>query len=146
LDETRYSKILVGIDGSKESMDAANYAIGLAKKDNTELICLTAIQLSSFYGWSAIESSEWQEKGRREREQWINKIVQTAKENNVQTKDEVVESPMSAEGAIVSYADKERVDLIVVGTRGRSGFSKKLLGSIALGVVTHASCPVLVVK
>jgi nucleotide-binding universal stress UspA family protein len=53
---------------------------------------------------------------------------------------------MSAEGAIVSYADKENIDLIVIGTRGRSGFSKKLLGSVALGVVTHASCPVIVVK
>jgi nucleotide-binding universal stress UspA family protein len=41
---------------------------------------------------------------------------------------------------------KGDVDLIVVGTRGRSGFSKKLLGSVALGVVTHAYCPVIVVK
>ena len=53
---------------------------------------------------------------------------------------------MSADGAIVNYADNENVDLIVVGTRGKSGFSKKLLGSVALGVVTHASCPVIVVK
>ena len=52
---------------------------------------------------------------------------------------------MPAEGAIVDYAEKENVDLIVVGTRGRTGFSKKLLGSVALGV-THAVCPVTVVK
>ena len=38
------------------------------------------------------------------------------------------------------------VDLIVIGTRGRSGFKKLLLGSVASGVVTYAHCPVMVVK
>ena len=145
--ETKYSKILVGVDGSKESMDAANHALGLARKDSAELICLTALQLPSFYGWSAIEApQEWHKKDRLSREEWIKNIVQSAKENNIKIKDEIIESPMSADGAIVNYADNENVDLIVVGTRGRTGFSKKLLGSVALGVVTHASCPVIVVK
>jgi nucleotide-binding universal stress UspA family protein len=145
--ETKYSKILVGVDGSKESMNAANHAMGLARKDNAELICLTALQLPSFYGWSAIEApQEWQKKDRLEREEWISTIVQTANENKVKIQDKIVESPMSADGAIVNYADKENVDLIVVGTRGRTGFAKKLLGSVALGVVIHASCPVIVVK
>jgi nucleotide-binding universal stress UspA family protein len=145
--EKRFSKILVGVDGSKESMYAADLAIGLAKKDNAKLVSFTVMQLPSFYGWSAIESpKEWQEKDRAEIEQWKEKIRETAKENNVQIEMKAVESPMSVEGAIVDYADKENIDLIVVGTRGRTGFSKKLLGSVALGVVTHASCPVTVVK
>jgi nucleotide-binding universal stress UspA family protein len=145
--ETKYSKILVGVDGSKESMNAATHAIGLARKDNSELIYLTALQLPSFYGWSAIEpTQEWQKKDKLEREEWINNILTRAKENDIKIKDQIIESPMSVDGAIVNYADKENVDLIVVGTRGRSGFSKKLLGSVALGVVTHASCPVIVVK
>ena len=42
--------------------------------------------------------------------------------------------------------EKENIDLIVVGTRGRSGFKKLLLESVASGVVTYAHCPVLVVK
>jgi nucleotide-binding universal stress UspA family protein len=145
--EQKFSKILFGVDGSKESMDAVNFAIGLAKKDNANLVSFTVMQLPSFCGWSAIESpKEWQEKDRAEIEQWKEKIRETAKENNVQIEMKAVESPMSVEGAIVDYADKENIDLIVVGTRGRTGFSKKLLGSVALGVVTHASCPVTVVK
>ena len=106
------------------------------------------MQLPSFYGWSAIEApQEWQKKDRLEREEWINNIVQKAKENSIKIKDKIVESPMSVYGvAIVNYADNENVDLIVVGTRGRSGFAKKLIGSVALGVVTHASCPMIVVK
>jgi len=38
------------------------------------------------------------------------------------------------------------VDIIVAGTRGKSGFRKLLLGSVASGIVTYAHCPVLVVK
>jgi nucleotide-binding universal stress UspA family protein len=48
--------------------------------------------------------------------------------------------------AIVEYAEDKNIDLIVVGSRGMSGFKKLLLGSVASGVVTYAHCPVLVVK
>jgi len=44
----------VAIDGSKESMNAARHAIGLAKKYGTRLIALTAMRLPSLYGWSRI--------------------------------------------------------------------------------------------
>jgi hypothetical protein len=46
----------------------------------------------------------------------------------------------------LEYAEENNIDLIVVGTRGRSGFKKLLLGSIASSVVTCAHCPVMVVK
>ncbi len=69
--EIKFSKILVGVDDSKESMDTADYAIGLAKKDNAKLICFTAMQLPFFYWWSAIEPpTEWQEKDREQMQQW----------------------------------------------------------------------------
>jgi nucleotide-binding universal stress UspA family protein len=47
---------------------------------------------------------------------------------------------------IVDYAQHKNVDLIVLGTKGRSSFKKLLLGSVASEVVTYAHCPVLVVK
>jgi nucleotide-binding universal stress UspA family protein len=46
----------------------------------------------------------------------------------------------------VDFAEENNIDLIVIGTRGRSGFKKLLLGSVASHVVTYAHCPVLVVK
>jgi nucleotide-binding universal stress UspA family protein len=46
----------------------------------------------------------------------------------------------------VNYADKENVDVIVIGTKGKSGPKKLLLGSLAIGVVTYATMPVLVIK
>ena len=53
---------------------------------------------------------------------------------------------MSIPHAIVDYAQGNNIDLIVVGTRGRSGLKRVLLGSVASGVVTYSSCPVLVTK
>jgi nucleotide-binding universal stress UspA family protein len=49
-------------------------------------------------------------------------------------------------GAIVRYAEEYNVDLIVVGTRGRSSFTKLLLGSVASPVLTYAHCPVLLIR
>jgi nucleotide-binding universal stress UspA family protein len=48
--------------------------------------------------------------------------------------------------SILDYTEDKDVDLIVIGTRGRSGIKKLLLGSTASGVVTYSSCPVIVVK
>jgi nucleotide-binding universal stress UspA family protein len=47
---------------------------------------------------------------------------------------------------ILKFADREHIDLIVIGSHGRTGFSRLLMGSVAEGVVRKAMCPVLVVK
>lgn len=145
--KTRYSKILVAIDGSKESMNAARYAIGLAKKDRARVIALTAMRLPSLYGWYPADSPyTWQKKYAKERKKWFEKIERLAKDNNVKIQTEIVESTMSAQGTIVKYAEEHNLEVVVVGTRGMSGFAKQLLGSTALGVVTYAHCTVIVVK
>ncbi|MGA9154074.1 MAG: universal stress protein, partial [Candidatus Nitrosopolaris sp.] len=64
----------------------------------------------------------------------------------IQLKTQMVVSPISVIGSIVQYAERENIDLIVVGTRGRSAFKRLLLGSTASGIVTHAHCPVMVVR
>ena len=62
-----------------------------------------------------------------------------------QIKTKIISSINTAEG-IVDYAQEKNLELIVIGTRGRSGFKKMLLGSVPSKVVTYAHCPVLVVK
>jgi nucleotide-binding universal stress UspA family protein len=146
----RFSTILVGIDGSESSIDAADYAIEMAKKDGAQVIALTVnrIPLSS-YGLAtpqdevkqSIENEDMQEF-----KEWLDKISQNAKRNSVQLKKEIINSQMSVEAAIVEYAESEGVDLIVIGTRGNSGIKNMLIGSIASGVVKYATCPVMVVK
>jgi nucleotide-binding universal stress UspA family protein len=146
----RFSTILVGIDGSESSIDAADYAIEMAKKDGAQVIALTVnrIPLSS-YGLATPQEEVKQSKDNEEMQEfkeWLDKISQNAKQNSVQLKKEIINSQMSVEAAIVEYAESEVVDLIVVGTRGNSGIKNMLLGSIASGVVKYATCPVMVVK
>jgi nucleotide-binding universal stress UspA family protein len=129
--QEKFSKILVAVDGSETSINAAGYAIAMAKKDNAQLIVLTVIV---------------KENDKVEAQQWFDKIGKKAQENNIQLKTEIIDIPMSVEGAILNYAESENVDLIVIGTRGRSGITKMLLGSVASEVVTYATCPVMVVK
>ena len=50
------------------------------------------------------------------------------------------------QNAILNYAESENVDLIVMGTRGRSGFRRVLLGSVASAVLSYARCPVMIVR
>jgi nucleotide-binding universal stress UspA family protein len=66
----------------------------------------------------------------------------------VNVKVEIVASPTAVVPAIVDYAKKNKVDLIITGTKGRrlSGLTKLLLDSVASGIVTYANCPVMLVK
>jgi nucleotide-binding universal stress UspA family protein len=155
-----FSKILVAIDGSENSMKAAVYAIDIAKKDNSQLIALTVLdvstprRVSSYFITAPTYGLIELEEKRKEAQQWLDKFEKlaakeynTANNNNIQFKLEIIEDPTSRVGsAIVDYAERENVDLIVVGTRGRTGFKKMLLGSVASDVVTYAHCLVLVVK
>ena len=63
--------------------------------------------------------------------------MKNAEQRNVHVKTDVIDSPLQVVAAIiVNYSDHEKEDLIVIRTRGRSGISKMLLGSVASGVVT----------
>jgi nucleotide-binding universal stress UspA family protein len=82
---------------------------------------------------------------RNEGEKYLNKVKLNANEKNIQIKTEIISS-INIAGGIVDYAEENNIDLIVIGTRGSSGFKKLLLGSVASHVVTYAHCPVMVVK
>ena len=142
--KAKISKILVAIDGSDASMDAADYAISISKKYNVELYALHVIRADvDLFGQH--ETSEFMTRMRNEGEKYLNKVKLIADEKNIQIKTEMISSIDLARG-IVDYAEENNIDLIVIGTRGISGFKKLLLGSVASHVVTYAHCPVLVVK
>jgi nucleotide-binding universal stress UspA family protein len=149
-----FEKVLLCVDGSESSMKAADYAVMLAKQHGAQVIALNVIVSQLGYAYSAgtlglvtpSTINDMLEKSKQEAQKWFDEIGKNAVANSVKLRTEVVASPTSVVPAIVDYAEKNRVDLIVVGTRGRSGFTKLLLGSVASGVVTYASCPVMVVK
>ena len=141
-------------------MKAPECAIAMAEKEGNqqneemilELIALTVLDvskprgfLSSFiaaptYGLKELEQE------RSAAKQWMENIKQKVKDKKVSFRSEVIDGVIAAEAIIVDYAESQNINLIVVGTRGRSGFSKVLLGSVASKVVAYAHCPVLVVK
>ena len=139
-------KILVTIDGSEDSMKAAEYAISLAKKYNAELIILYILYSELGFAYSnllgvttpraIVDVLETQKK---DVQKWFDEI----KSKLANTK--IIVSVSSIVGEIVGFANKEKIDLIILGTRGRTGFKKMLLGSVAEGVV-NSSCPVMVVR
>jgi nucleotide-binding universal stress UspA family protein len=155
--KAKFSNILVAIDGSDQSIKAAEYAIDIAKRYSAQLIALTVLDISKArYSSSAfiappVHGLKELELMRKEAQEWLDKIgelIEQKKENNnnsIQLISQVEES-MSVPGAIIDYAENQNIDLIVIGTRGRSGFKKLLLGSVASTVVTYATCPVLVTK
>ena len=147
-----YRKILVAIDGSKTSFFAANYAIDLAQKYKAQLIILhvlhlrTLKQISSSFITAPTFVLEETQKLKTRAKKWTDKIEKKAKKRRLVSKKEIIEKATSIVGAIIEFAEGKSVDLILVGTRGKTGFSRLLLGSVAQGVVVYAHCPVLVVK
>jgi nucleotide-binding universal stress UspA family protein len=147
------SKIVVPIDGSKDSMEAAYYALKIAEKYDSEVTVVHVVnidpnlQLLGIYRLSYPDTiKKTVEEARTEAQKWFTEIIRTAEQKRIRIKTDVIDSPISVVAALVNYADQERADLIVIGTKGRSGISKMLLGSVASGVVTYAPCPVLVVR
>ncbi|HZC20742.1 MAG TPA: universal stress protein [Nitrososphaeraceae archaeon] len=145
--EKKFSKILVAVDGSQASMDAADQAIEMARKYNSELIALHVILSdTTIFGTNPPQHID---EIKQQAQQYLDKIKQKLPnqhdDNKIQMRTELISSATAVAG-IVGFAEKENVDLIVIGTRGRSGFKRLLLGSVASGVVNYAHCPVMVVK
>jgi nucleotide-binding universal stress UspA family protein len=140
----KFSKILVAIDDSEPSMDAADYAISLSQEYNAEVYALHVIH-SDVDLFGPHETSEYMTSMRYKGEKYLDKVRLKANEKDIQIKTEIISS-INMAGGIVDYAESNNIDLIVIGTRGKSGFKKLLLGSVASSVVAYAHCPVMVVK
>jgi nucleotide-binding universal stress UspA family protein len=147
------SKIMVGIDGSEQSINAADYAIAIAKRHDAEMIAVNALTSDIGYAYSSpgVESPPLTIReiillAEDEVKEWFNDIKEKADKSGIRLRSEIIMAKRSAVSTMLDYAEEQKIDLIVVGTRGRSGIKKMLLGSVASGLVTFAACPVLVVK
>ena len=144
---------MVGIDGSEESMKAAEYAISIAKLYNAELIAITVLtsDIGYIYSSPGVESPPLTVKeiillAGDEAKKWFDEIKEKANKKGIQLKTESIVAKKSLLNTILEYVEEHNINLVVVGTRGRSGIKKMLLGSIASGLVTYSPCPVLVIK
>jgi nucleotide-binding universal stress UspA family protein len=126
------------------------------KKYEAQLILLYVVVSQLGYAYSSgvfglvtpSVVNELLEKSKQEARKWFDEIEKKAMAQEVNVKVEIVASPTAVVPAIVDYAKKNKVDLIITGTKGRrlSGLTKLLLDSVASGIVTYANCPVMLVK
>ena len=139
-----FSKVLVAIDGSEKCMDAAEYSICISERYNAQLYALNVIRVDPDLFISA-KMPDYILEMKNESQKYLDKVKLKAREKTIQIKTEIIAS-LNVAGGIVEYAKNKNINLIVIGTRGISGFKKLLIGSVASGVITYAHCPVLVVK
>jgi nucleotide-binding universal stress UspA family protein len=151
------NKILVPVDGSKPSETAAEYAVYLAKKLKAHVIAVHVMHLPAYFLTTApIEGMPTPAtipipitvsgEERKTVEGYLNKVKEMAKKADIAIEAKIIENQQSIVHAITEFAEKEGCALIIMGTKGRTGMKKFLLGSVASGVVTYAHCPVLVVR
>jgi nucleotide-binding universal stress UspA family protein len=150
-----FSKILVPIDGSEPSFHAARIASNIADKFQSEIIVLYVVvspSKSEYANLTGLVTPKQIdmiiENAKKESKNWFKRIEDMVKEenSNIKISMKVILTGVAVYGEVIQYAQQESIDLIVIGTRGRSGIKKLLLGSTASGVVTYANCPVLVTK
>jgi nucleotide-binding universal stress UspA family protein len=146
--KVQIKKILVPIDGSECSLNAAKYAARIAKNENAKLFCIHVIA-SVPYGYAASPPAidQYFKDVESKVQSWFDKVGDMAKTEGVsELKTETFTDVKSVIGSIIDYATSRDIDLIVIGTRGRTGLKRLLMGSVANGVVQHAHCPVLLVR
>lgn len=143
-----FSNVLVAIDGSESARAAAQVAVEMAARDRARLTAVNVLHLpaTGIHPFTPAGYSEIIEEQKKDSRKWLGEISKMAEEAGVELKTEVLDGAEGIAAAIVGYAESKKIDLIVMGTRGRSSLKRMLLGSVAQGVVTYAPCPVIVIR
>ena len=138
-----YKKILVPTDGSEFAKKAQKHALFLSKVSGAELIAVSVTE-NNFVNGLPLDDEVYQ----------LNQILKERSEENLKEFDKLNEDDLKIthvirEGSparvILEVAEDEDVDLIVMGSSGKSGFDRFIMGSVADKVVNSAKCAVLVV-
>jgi nucleotide-binding universal stress UspA family protein len=136
-----WKTIVLATDGSKYSAAAAERAIAFAKSYGGALKVLSVVDVpSEFYAEApkAVEDLVRKAKG------FVADVKKQAEAADVPAETFVGEA--EAYQAVNNLAQEQKADMIVLGSHGRTGLRRLLMGSVTEAVIGHASCPVLVVK
>ena len=138
-----YKKILVPTDGSEFAKKAQRHALFLSKVSGAEILAVSVTE-NNFISGLPLEDEVYQ----------LNQVLKERSEENLKEFDKINEDDLKIthiirEGSparvILEVAREEDVDLIVMGSSGKSGFDRFIMGSVADKVVNSAKCAVLVV-
>jgi len=140
----------VAYDGSNDAAKATRLAASLSTTFDARLILVhvfssPTIALSAASGMPGPDYGEMEVAAKEAAEKVLSRGLQLITDSGARATGELIEAPSVVE-AIVNYAENQKVDLIVVGTRGMTGFKKLILGSVSTGLISHAHCAVLVAR
>jgi universal stress protein A len=147
--ELRLSRILVPTDFSAPSDAALEYAKMLAERFGASMHVLHVMEEPDAAGaWGSevyiAELPRMREAAQREAEKRLSEIFTTNERSRLKPSAEIADG--RAARTIVEVARRQQIDLIVMGTHGRSGVARLLLGSVTEKVLRTAACPVLAVR
>lgn len=140
-----FSKLLVPVDGSENSLRALEAAIFLSKKLDAQITALHVMEKApTVYIHPQKELEELLKNYRKESERIIEKCQQIGKNNRIELNMAVSEGDVASK--IIQYVDKGRFDLVVMGHRGSGKFKEMVLGSVSEKVLHRTKCSVLIVR
>lgn len=143
-----FNNILVPVDGSETSYAAIEKAADLAKAFNSKVTIVQVLTLDPYIAAEYISASHTNELIERARKSLL-KTLEEAKakfaEHGVAVETQLLEGQV-IQREIVKAAEAVNADLIVIGSHGRTGFKKLVLGSVAQSVLAEGTVPVLIVR
>jgi nucleotide-binding universal stress UspA family protein len=137
-----YDDILLPTDGSDAVQDATEEAIGVAELCGATLHAINVVDTTELSVAHDVELAEVERGLEGAGGDAVDDVRRRASERGVDTETAILNGPPAER--IVEYADENGIDLIVMGTRGRSGIDRLLLGSVSETVVRNANQPVMV--
>ncbi|MFB6104686.1 MAG: universal stress protein [Halobacteriaceae archaeon] len=138
-----YDHILVATDGSPPAAAAVDRAVRLAASVDADLTAVSVVDTLA-YGVADVRSGVAEDTLAEAADTTLESVVETAEAADVPVSTQVLHGSPAA--TITDFAGDNAVDLIVVGTHGRRGVSRVLLGSVAERITRIAQCSVLVVR
>ena len=136
-------RIVVGVDGSSHSEEALRWALGQARLTGQPVEAVTSWRVPVDYGDGgahALMALDWEGDATSTLEDTVAKVVGSPDADRVSRR---VVQGHPAKVLVDAAADAA---LLVVGSRGRGGFTGMLLGSVSQHVIARAACPVVVVR
>ncbi len=142
-----FENILVPYDGSKYSNNAYMMALNLAKRYGSKITVLTCLNVLYEGGWYVDRriSDQQLKKQKKSVQKEFEKLKSLANNDDVSFNSEILPT-LHVVKALVNYAKTKKIDLVVMGSHGRTGWDKLLLGTVSNGVVQRVHCPVLIMK
>jgi len=139
-------RITYATDLSPASLAALPHALHLARVTGADLTILHVLAApTAYYIEGGYVPQEIWDRARTDAGREIDRVIAQAVDAGVRATASIVEGSIPAD-AIVRAAEEGKTDLLVLGTHGRTGVVRLVLGSVAARVVATASCPVLTVR